>query len=118
MASLPLTGQIGEQRTITDTITIDELIEVAKGFNKTVTVATLTREGLAYTIEKLATQKAALISYLASLSSFFLDEMLSYIKKKGTKGLKLTYTYEFRFLYGDPTTLPRWTAIDVKYTAY
>lgn len=51
-----------------------------------------------------------------AFSTYFISHILKQMKKAGTEGFANTYKYEF--LYGDPTTVPRWTAIDVDYDVY
>ena len=101
---LPLLAKVGEERELTEEISIYDILDILGFAELGKDVADLTTEYL----------EAAFLAY-AKTAAYVLEAILIGLQRNGKTALEVTYTYRYDLLYGDPTTVPRWQATGFSY---
>ncbi|MCY6372791.1 hypothetical protein [Clostridium ganghwense] len=117
MSKLPLIADIGEVRTKTKTVSIDDMISGAGDIGYSVTTATITKPIINKVLSRIGLSiGGSYVLLAASIGEWVLEGILRLMRSQGCKEFKIKYEYTFEFLYGDPTTIPKWRVTDVSYT--
>lgn len=118
---LPLRATIGEERTISEDYSIDDIINGMGSLGFSLTIAKWSVAGFKALIASFGKAIAAEVNpYVGAIinGSVIATAILNIMKMEGAKGFTLTYTYKYEFLYGDPTTVPRWSATHIDYDVF
>jgi len=111
---LPLLAKVGEERELTEEISIYDILDILDfaELGKDVTTEYLKAAFLAYakTIAKVSNVVVGI-----SIAAYVLEAILIGLQRNGKTALEVTYTYRYDLLYGDPTTVPRWQATGFSY---
>ena len=106
---LPLLAKVGEERELTEEISIYDILDILDFAELGKDVADLTTE-YAKTVAKVSKVVVGI-----SIAAYVLEAILIGLQRNGKTALEVTYTYRYDLLYGDPTTVPRWQAIGFSY---
>lgn len=114
---LPLLAKVGEERELTEEISIYDILDILDFAELGKDVADLTTEYLkaAFWAYAKTIAKVSNVVVGISIAAYVLEAILIGFQRNGKTALEVTYTYRYDLLYGDPTTVPRWQAIGFSY---
>ena len=113
---LPLLAKVGEERELTEEISIYDILDILDFVELGKDVADLTTEYLAAFLAYAKTvAKVSKVVVGISIAAYVLEAILIGLQRNGKTALEVTYTYRYDLLYGDPTTVPRWQATGFSY---
>ena len=114
---LPLLAKVGEERELTEEISIYDILDILDFAELGKDVADLTTEYLkaAFLAYAKTIAKVSNVVVGISIAAYVLEAILIGLQRNGKTALEVTYTYRYDLLYGDPTTVPRWQATGFSY---
>ena len=114
---LPLLAKVGEERELTEEISIYDILDILGFAELGKDVADLTTEYLeaAFLAYAKTVAKVSKVVVGISVATYVLEAILIGLQRNGKTALEVTYTYRYDLLYGDPTTVPRWQATGFSY---
>lgn len=114
---LPLLAKVGEERELTEEISIYDILDILGFAELGKDVADLTTEYLeaAFLAYAKTVAKVSKVVVGISIAAYVLEAILIGLQRNGKTALEVTYTYRYDLLYGDPTTVPRWQATGFSY---
>lgn len=114
---LPLLAKVGEERELTEEISIYDILDILDFAELGKDVADLTTEYLeaAFLAYAKTVAKVSKVVVGISIAAYVLEAILIGLQRNGKTALEVTYTYRYDLLYGDPTTVPRWQATGFSY---
>lgn len=114
---LPLLAKVGEERELTEEISIYDILDILDFAELGKDVADLTTEYLeaAFLAYAKTVAKVSKVVVGISIAAYVLEAILIGFQRNGKTAIEVTYTYRYDLLYGDPTTVPRWQAIGFSY---
>ena len=114
---LPLLAKVGEERELTEEISIYAILDILDFAELVKDVADLTTEYLeaAFLVYAKTVAKVSKVVVGISIAAYVLEAILIGLQRNGKTALEVTYTYRYDLLYGDPTTVPRWQATGFSY---
>ena len=112
---LPLLAKVGEERELTEEISIYDILDILDFAELGKDVADLTTEYLEAAFLAKTIAKVSNVVVGISIAAYVLEAILIGLQRNGKTALEVTYTYRYDLLYGDPTTVPRWQATGFSY---
>ena len=114
---LPLLAKVGEERELTEEISIYDILDILDFAELGKDVADLTTEYLkaAFLAYAKTIAKVSNVVVGISIAAYVLEAILIGLQRNGKTAREVTYTYRYDLLYGDPTTVPRWQATGFSY---
>ena len=106
---------IGSTREYTSTLSLNEIREIASVLDYSSNIMELSAEAMIAIISEAVRRWLPTAALLCSISYFTANVILDHLQNRGYTAIGVKYTETFNFLYGDPTTLPRWQVTKIEY---